>query len=123
MMIRSLLLSAAMLSLAACATPTAEQAAAPEGRDCFHADNVSGFNYIDPHTIKIRVGASRDYLLSTDWNARDLDWQQAIAVRSDTSWICVGNGLGVEIIGGEPRRTYPVNGITRAPEPEAPQGS
>jgi len=114
------------LALGACAqtgeTPTAS--ASPDGRDCFSADNISGYNVIDDHTVSVSVGASRHYLLRTNWNARDLDWTNAIAIRSTANWICTGNGLGVQVIGGEPRRTYPIVEITRAPEPApAAQGS
>lgn len=116
----------AALALAACAsTEAGDTAAAPEGRDCFNADNVSGYSYIDAGHVGISVGANRKYILTTMFNARDLDWTQAIAIRSTTSWICTGNGLGVEIIGGEPRRNYPITAIERAPDeaPNADQGS
>ena len=48
---------------------------------------------------------------------------QAIAIRSSTGWICTGNGLGVDIIGGEPQRRYPVSSITRKPDEPEPTGS
>lgn len=114
------------LALAACAsTETGDTAAAPEGRDCFNADNVSGYTYIDNQHVGISVGANRKYILTTMFNARDLDWTQAIAIRSTTSWICTGNGLGVEVIGGNPQRNYPITAIERAPDPapNADQGS
>ena len=117
---------AAIATLAACATPAGDQAATPAAdRDCFNSDNVSGFTYIDENHIGLAVGANRKYVLTTMFNARDLDWSQAIAIRSTTNWICTGNGLGVDIIGGEPRRTYPINEIARAPDeaPNADRGS
>lgn len=123
---RFVLPTLAALALAACAsTETAENAAPPEGRDCFNARNVSGYTYIDNEHVGISVGANRKYILTTMFNARDLDWTQAIAIRSTTDWICVGNGLGVEVIGGEPRRNYPITAIERAPDeaPNADQGS
>ena len=107
------------LALSACATSESTQNSA--ARDCFRAEDVSGYSVIDDHNIGVRVGASRNYVLSTTWNARDLDWTHAIAIRSGAGFICTGNGLGVELIGGEPRRNYPVTSITRAttdqPEP------
>lgn len=108
------------LSLAACAT---ENGGAPQdaaSRDCFFASQVNGYEVIDDRTVQVRAGTQR-YLLTTSFNARELDWTQAIAIRSTTGSICTGNGLGVEIIGGEPRRTYPIQSVTRAPDP--PQGS
>lgn len=113
----------AALALAGCATQEGTQTTATE-RDCFRAEDVNGYSIIDNHNIGVRVGASRNYILSTTWNARDLDWTQAIALRSSTSYICTGNGLGVEVIGGEPRRNYPITSVTRAPTDEpAPTGS
>lgn len=115
---------ASLAALSACATGPAEQAASPQSSDCFNASNVSGFNYIDENHIGLTVGANRKYVLTTMFNARELDWTEAIAVRSTTSWICTGNGLGVELIGGRPQRNYPVSGIERAPDEAPPvQGS
>ena len=110
-----------LLALGACATPTAG-ATPPSGRDCFAQSSVLGYSLIDQHNVKVHVGASRDYILTTNWNAYDLNWRETIALRSPTGWICTGNGLGVDVTGGSPVRTYPITGITRAPEP-APQGS
>jgi hypothetical protein len=104
--------------LSGCAT-TSQAGAAPTDRDCFLADAVNGYEYVDPHTVAVQVGANRRYILSTDWNARDLNWEHTIAIRSTMSWICTGNGLGVEIIAGKPARHYPIKSIARAPD-EAP---
>jgi hypothetical protein len=120
---------AALLALGACATTTATPPGAEAARDCFHTQSISGYEVIDEHNVAVRVGAHERYIFSTTWNARDLDWTMHIAVRSPSNWICTGNGLGVEIIGGEPRTTYPVSSITHAPatQPEQqqqqPQGS
>ena len=114
-------LFATLLTLGACATP-ADGATPPAGRDCFASRSILGYSIIDEHNVKIHVGASRDYILTTNWNARNLDWSEAIALRSPTGWICTGNGLGVDVTGGRPRQTYPITAIARAPEP-APQGS
>jgi hypothetical protein len=121
----------ALWTLAACATGDAGSGAQGEAgaqavssNDCFRSADARGFNVIDDTHIGLSVGANRDYVLTTMWNARDLDWTQAIGIRSSTGRICVGNGLGVELIGGDPRRTYPVVSIARAPEEEpAAQGS
>ena len=112
----------ALWTLAACASSGETQTA--NSSDCFRSEQARGFSVIDNTHIKLSVGASRDYILTTMWNARDLDWTQAIALRSATGRICTGNGLGVELIGGEPRRTYPIVSIERAPADEpAAQGS
>lgn len=114
-------LFATLLTLGACTTPAAS-ADPPSGRDCFASRSILGYSVVDEHNVKVHVGASRDYILSTTWNARNLDWSEAIALRSPTGWICTGNGLGVEVRGGRPPQTYPITSITRAPEP-APRGS
>ncbi|MBY0562569.1 MAG: hypothetical protein K2P58_00180 [Hyphomonadaceae bacterium] len=122
-MVRTALFATAAL-LAACTTPTeTDQAAAPADRDCFNAQMANGFSYIDENHIDVRVSANRKYRLTTMFNARDLDWTQAIAIRSTSAWICTGNGLGVELIGGNPQRTYPVRGIERLPDDAPVQGS
>jgi hypothetical protein len=78
---------------------------------------VRGFNVVDDSHVELRVGASDRYILTTGWNARDLNWDERIGLRSSTGSICTGNGLGVEIVGGEPRRRFPVVEIERAPAP------
>jgi hypothetical protein len=114
-------LFATLLTLGACATP-ADSATPPSGRDCFASRSILGYSIIDEHNVTVHVGASRDYILTTNWNARNLDWGEVIALRSPTGWICTGNGLGVDVTGGRPPQTYPITGIARAPEP-APHGS
>lgn len=111
-----LLAAAAALTLAACASDGAPEPTPAGDRDCFNADSVRGYNLVDENHVDIRVGANRHYVLTTDWNARDLDWTHAIAIRSTSGFICTGNGLGVELIGGDPRRTYHVTNIARAPD-------
>lgn len=110
-------------TLAACASTDGASNQTASSSDCFQSDQVNGYSVIDNNHIKLSVGANRDYILTTLWNARDLDWTHAIAVRSATGRICTGNGLGVELIGGDPRRNYPVSEIARAPADETVQGS
>lgn len=106
------------LGLAACATQNT--AGAPAGRDCFAASTVSGYNVLDDHHVRVIAGPSRNYVFGTTWNARDLIWSERIAIRSNPGgWICTGNGLGVEVFGGRPRRVYPITDISREPPPPA----
>ena len=120
------LLALAAFALAACATAPAETApagAAPEGRDCFRNADVTGYSLLeDDRTIRISVGPSRAYLLTTQIDARELRWNQAIGLNAGaTGWICTGNGLGVEIVGGRPfRQRFFVTSVTRAPQ-DAPR--
>ncbi len=110
-------------TLAACATTPSSGDQTANASDCFRSEQVAGYSVIDNNHIKLSVGASRDYVLTTMWNARDLDWTHAIAIRSATGRICTGNGLGVELIGGDPQRTYPVSQVARAPDDNPVQGS
>lgn len=119
-MLRTSFLALAALGLSACAT--SETSGAEAGSDCFFASQVNGYEVVDDHSVRIRVSASRQYLLRTAWNSNDLNWTRAIAIRSSTGHICTGNGLGVDIIGGDPQRTFPVNGIERIPD-DTPPGS
>ena len=110
-------------TLAACASTDADSQQAASATDCFHSEQVNGYDVVDNNHIKLSVGANRDYILTTMWNARDLDWTHAIAIRSSTGRICTGNGLGVSLVGGDPQRTFPVSQIARAPEENPVQGS
>lgn len=129
-MLRTLLLTAAAaFSLAACAaTPTdTASTAMPADRDCFYANSVSGFNAIDDRHVRITAGASRHYILTTNFNARDLRYSEALALRSRSGWVCTGTNLpDIEIYGGDPTRHYFITEVVREPEPApaaAPSGS
>jgi hypothetical protein len=119
-MLRSSLFALAFLA-AGCASDGATQTAAGD-RDCFRSSQVRGYNVVDDRHVELRVGANERYILETDWNARDLNWDQRIGLRSTTGSICTGNGLGVDIIGGEPQRRYTIVSIIRAPEPAQQAG-
>lgn len=111
-------------TLAACAsTDNTAQQTASSSSDCFRAEQVNGYDVVDNNHVRISVGANRHYILTTLWNSRDLDWTHAIAIRSSTGRICTGNGLGIQLIGGDPSRTYPVSEIARAPDDVPVQGS
>jgi hypothetical protein len=123
MNVRVLLAAAVTLGVCLSVPQTNASAAAPQSssRDCFNTRQITGYNIIDEHNVAVRVNAQRRYIFSTLWNARDLDWTFRIAVHSPTSWICTGDGLGIEVSGGHANRmTYPISSITRAPaEPPA----
>jgi hypothetical protein len=110
------------LALAACATAPASQTEA--ANDCFRSGEVNGYNVIDRSHVRISVGANRRYVLTTMWDTHNLDWTEAIALRTATGRICTGSGVGVELIGGAPRRRYPIVSVEREPEETpAAQGS
>jgi hypothetical protein len=112
-------LFASALFLAGCAAVGEDAAGVTADRECFNSVSVTGFNVIDRNTVEVRVGANRRYRLTTSWPTTHLDFREHIALRSTTGQICTGNGLGVEIIGGDPVQTYPIQSIARAPEPAA----
>ncbi|HET9232029.1 MAG TPA: DUF6491 family protein [Vitreimonas sp.] len=112
-------LFASALVLAACGTVGEDVAGVTADRECFNSVSVTGFDVIDRNTVEVRVGASRRYRLTTNWPTTNLDFREHIGLRSTTGMICTGNGLGVEIIGGDPVQTYPIQSIARAPEPAA----
>lgn len=118
-MLRTFLMSA-LFSVAiggsAQATPPQAAATGAPHTDCFYGSSINGFSLRDRHTVDVTVGANRHYLLTTDWDAHELNWSEAIALRSTNGWICTGNGIGVEIIGGRPRQIYPILSIARAPQ-------
>ncbi|MBC7767900.1 MAG: hypothetical protein H7124_03865 [Phycisphaerales bacterium] len=120
-MFRKLAAAAALLALGACASTT-ETAGSGETRDCFRTLDVRGYGVVDESRIRARVSTTREYYLTIAQNTRDLDWNHAISIRSNTSFICVGNGLGVQVLGGDPPITYQVTRIERAPD-ETPPGS
>jgi hypothetical protein len=114
----------AALALAACATSPSGGQSAGASSDCFRTNDISGYNVIDRTHVRFSVGANRKYILTTAWNAYDLDWTTDIAVRTATGRVCTGNGLGFELIGGQPRRTFPIVSVEREPNDEsAVQGS
>jgi|CXWL01.1.fsa_nt_gi hypothetical protein len=120
-MFRTLALAFGAATLCGCATPVADGSAAAT-RDCFRSLDIDGYGVIDDRRVRVSVSPRRDYILTIRRDTRDLDWANTIAIRSGTSFVCVGNGLGVELVGGDPPQRYPVVNIERAPQ-EAPAES
>ena len=117
-MLRTLLLTAALATLAACASTETASTPMPTDRDCFYANSVSGFSMIDDRHVRITAGPSRHYILTTMTDARELDWTQTLALRSRNGWVCTGSNIpDVEIYGGRPVRHYFITAVEREPEP------
>jgi hypothetical protein len=125
MRLKAALLSVVVLTLGACTTADTTSAdPASSGRDCFRAEQAAGYEVVDDHNIRVRVTNTRIYTLHTSWNANDLDWTSRLELRSDRGWICTGDVFGqVEIVGGTPRQSYPIQTVTRDPPPPGQQGS
>jgi len=112
-----LALTAAFVAAAAGAAPLATAAEQSPTRDCFPTRAITGYGISGEHTAYLTVG-NRHYFLHIDDSARDLDWDHNIAVRSLSTFICTGNGLGVQLMGGYPPISHQVVGIERAPPGE-----
>jgi hypothetical protein len=123
-MLRSFLFAAATLAvLGGCETAQSADRASAANRDCFRTLDVRSYGVLDEHRIRVHVSPQREYYLTINQNVRDLDWTHTISIRSTTSFICTGNGLGVQLMGGDPPFPYPVTNIERAPQTNAVQGS
>lgn len=115
---------AALLAIGACASPAgAPTASASNDRDCFRSLDVRSYGILDDHRVRLHVGPTREYVLTIPQQTRDLDWTHAISVRSVSSFICVGNPSGVQLMGGDPPFPYQVTNIERLPAEAAAQGS
>ena len=68
-MLRKGFFALASLALAACATEPTD-GSATTSNDCFRSGDAHGFTMVDDHHIRVHVGASRNYILGTTWNAR-----------------------------------------------------
>lgn len=112
------LLIAAVVGLLTAACASQPEA---ESRDCFSTSLIRGYDVVDEHHVRLSVRGDRAYILATQWNVRDLDWTHGIAIRSRSRSICTGSGIGVEVAGGRPPRSYPITSIEREPASAAPQ--
>ncbi|GAM98456.1 hypothetical protein U91I_02089 [alpha proteobacterium U9-1i] len=127
-MLRSIFFAGLALTLSACAAAgtTTQTAAAPADRDCFRNEDINGFRVVDENHVNVRVGARRNYVLTTDWNAQHLSWSHVLSVRSQTGWICTGSPADLRIVGSQPVRSYYITNVERGPDrgqESAAQGS
>ena len=118
-MLRRVFLAGLAVALSACATAgttTQASAEAPANRDCFRNEDINGFRVIEDNLVRVRVGVSRTYDMTTDWNARQLSWDHVLAIRSQSGWICTGSPLDVRIVGSQPVRSFYITSIERGPD-------
>jgi len=124
MLHKTLFAAAALVSLSACAgAQSATASADAASRDCFRNVDVNNYSVIDERSIRAHINANREYILTLNHNVNELDWAHAIALRSRTSFICVGDPVGVELVVGEPPFPFPLESIVRAPQRQAATGS
>ena len=120
-MILNLALAAALMAASSGIAPAASASATETGphQDCFPTRAINGYGIVDERTAYLTVG-NRHYLMRITGNSRDLDYNYAISVRSLSTFICTGNGLGVQLMGGYPPIPHQVLNIERAPPGEPP---
>ena len=108
-----LALTAALMAAATSAAPlaTATAGEASPTRDCFPTRAITGYGISGEHTAYLTVG-NRHYFLHIIDSARDLDWNYNIRVRSLSTFICTGNGLGVQWIRYSLQGTTLMRGMT-----------
>ena len=113
--------AAALLAVSAGLAPVTVASAADQApaRDCFPQRAITGYGISDEHTAYLTVGA-RHYFLRINDSTRDLDWDHQVSVRSLSTFICVGNGLGVQLMGGFPPIPHQVIAIERTPPGDPP---
>src|SRR5690242_17502866 len=116
-----LALAAALAAAASSTAPVAAAGASTTGphQDCFPTRAINGYGIVDERTAYLTVG-NRHYLMRITGDSRDLDYNYAISVRSLSTFICTGNGLGVSLMGGYPPIPHQVLNIERAPPGEPP---
>lgn len=114
-----LALAAALMAVSSGTAPILSASAAAPDRDCFPTRAITGYGISGEHTAYLTVGI-RHYFLHINDSARDLDWDHNISVRSFSTFICTGNGLGVQLMGGYPPIPHQVVGIERAPPGDPP---
>lgn len=90
---RLALIAAALGATAALSVQPLEAVAAPE-RECFNADNVSGFSAYDDEAIYVRVSRKKVYRLEILGNCPNVDWSQRIGLDSRVGgFVCVGSDV------------------------------
>lgn len=86
--------SAALLATSAAAPGFArspEEPAAKAARQCFWARSVSNFASDDERIVNLRVGVKDVYQLEMMGRCPDVDWANAIAIKSrGSNYICAG---------------------------------
>ena len=106
------------------ACTTAEQpmaGAAPAGRQCFLASQVSGFHAIDDDTVRVFVGPSRVYELEISPTCPNIDWSTTVGIRAigGSSWVCRGLDAELFVPSGIGLNRCPVLGVRQLSREEA----
>lgn len=99
------------LGLAAACTPAADSrpasASAARGDQCFNARSVNSFRPAGRDAVDVEISRNRVYRLSLGGGCLDVDWAQAVALRSRTGAFVCGAAdaeLIVPSLAGRPDR-------------------
>ena len=124
-MFRTVLIAAMGLGLAACASTSSQTTgAAPEGRDCFRNNDITGFSVTGERTMRLDVSTRGRYQLTTATSLLGARQALQIAVESGPGFICEGDALNVRLIApGPPRQFWNVVRIERLPDEAPVEGS
>ncbi len=87
---------AAMISMASPVAAAQPQVEPPQPRQCFSSRNVTNFAQQDARTVNIRVGAGNYFRLTTMSDCRDIGYANGVALQSHAQQIC--DGIDVTII-------------------------
>lgn len=122
---RLLITTAALLGLAACASAPQQNAAGPDGqRDCFRNENVSGYSVTGDRTLRVDVGPTRAYALTTESSLQSARREIQLGLQTGSGFICEGDALNVRIqAAGPPQRTWQVIRVERLPNDAPVEGS
>jgi hypothetical protein len=114
--------AAGALAASLMAAPATRAASKPATEDaaqsCFLADNVNGWTRVDDKTVRVSVGAGRQFDLELMAPPPSSLFQEAIILKAEPSGsVCTGNGLGVSVVTGgiAAAPSYQVVKVTQAP--------
>ena len=110
-------LSGLVLVMGCAPSPSAPDASrlADGKRQCFAAQQVSGFNAIGRDKVYVTVGARTHYELDVLATCMDIDWTNAVAIRtrSGSSWVCEGFDAELIVPGPTGLQRCPVLGVRK----------
>lgn len=112
----------AALATASCAASTPADETELAARDCFNSRSINGFSVVDRDTVKLSVGANKEYLATVRGaSCYDLQWSQEIAVEASggSNWMCAGDYPFTGEITTKEGRTCYIDALARVVEEDA----
>lgn len=86
-------LTVAAAALSACAADQTADAARPDGRSCFRANDVDNWRAAGDRSAIFKVGRNESWRAGLVGNCSDLNYSEQIGLepRPASSWICTGD--------------------------------